>query len=247
MKGVKALHEVVPAAGVMLVSADGLRVADWRPNAAEEVLRRDFEEPTEDWRDLRGPSAGSPRGASGEGAPGTRSGQQRDLFDRRLEEHRVHFARAAAPEVAVLAGAHGWELVLVLGDPRLTHPAAEALRSEGLSVVERDRQLEWVTPHELAARVAGDLEAARAEAQLALFGHVRDEALTGGRGALGPDDCRTTAGEGRVAVLLVDPSLEGADELAALVSEQRGRVVAAAAGLRAQLGEAGGAVALLRW
>jgi hypothetical protein len=152
-------HDDERRAGLLLLSAEGARAMDWRPGRAEELRSYSFDEDVEGWRELRGPSASHPRG-SGEAAPAFRSGQQRDLFERRLEQHRVAFVRHVAADVVELARARGWRFVLVLGDPRLTHGAAEVLHGSGIEAGQSDRLLGWLTPHELALAVAPDLERA---------------------------------------------------------------------------------------
>ncbi len=87
------------------------------------------------------------------------SSPQRDLFERRLEQHRVAFVKDVAARCLVVARERGWPLVLVLGDPHLTAPAAEVLRHGGVEAQQSNRGLAWKTHHELALAVA-DVEQA---------------------------------------------------------------------------------------
>lgn len=144
-------------AGLVLVSASGVRVAQWTRTRTEVVVERPFELEG-DARELRGPAESRPRGRGD--AAARRSGQQRDLHERRLEAHRERFVREVAAGAVAVAHARGWEVVVVLGDPRLGAPAAEELRRGGLRVVEDDHVLDWLTPHELAVRVAPVVERA---------------------------------------------------------------------------------------
>jgi hypothetical protein len=145
--------------GLMVLAAHEARLVEWGPRRTEEVRRIELGDVAGDERELRGPSASHPRGAPGAG-PGSHSGQQRDLHARRLEQHRAavieEFAQDAVPEIE----RHGWPFVLILGDPRLTHAAAGALRPRGVPVQESPRILGWLTPAELAREVSVEVERA---------------------------------------------------------------------------------------
>ena len=146
-------------AGLLLVFGDGARLDTWRPGSTVEVEQFEFGEPMAGSHELQGPAASHPRG-SGERAPGTHSSSQRDLFERRLEQHRVVFVREVAGKCLAVARERGWPLVLVLGDPHLTAPAAEVLRHGGVEVEQSNRILGWKTHHELALAVGPDVERA---------------------------------------------------------------------------------------
>ena len=153
----RATYHADSNVGLLLVSGDGARLDEWRPGATEEIERFDFGEPMADSHELQGPAASHPRG-SGERAPGTHSSPQRDLFERRLEQHRIAFVRDVAAQCLVAARALEWPLVLVLGDPHLTAPAAEVLRHGGIEAEQSNRILGWKTHHELALAVGPDVE-----------------------------------------------------------------------------------------
>jgi hypothetical protein len=158
----QAPHDAHKVAGLLLVFADGARLDEWRPNRTEEVERFELGEPMADSHELRGPAAAHPRGG-GEGAPGTHSSQQRDLFERKLENHRVAFVREIAAKCLTVARRRGWPLVLVLGDPHLTEPAADVLRHGGIEVERSAKLLSWMTGAELAKAVGPEVEAALLE------------------------------------------------------------------------------------
>ena len=157
-----ATREADSTVGLLLVSRDGARLDEWRRGATAEVERFELGEPMADSRELRGPAASHPKGG-GEGAPGTRSSQQRDLFERRLEQHRIAFVRDVAARSVVVARERAWPLVLVLGDPHLGGPAAEVLRHGGVEVERSGRHLSWLTHHELAKAVGPEVERALLE------------------------------------------------------------------------------------
>lgn len=153
----KPAREADAVVGLLLVSADGARLDEWRHGKTEEIQRFELGDPMRDHHELLGPAASHPKGR-GEGAPAFRSSQQRDLFEHRLEEHRVAFVRDAAVRSAAVARKRGWPLVVVLGDPRLGGPAAVELRHAGVDVERSDRLLGWMTHPELARTVGADVE-----------------------------------------------------------------------------------------
>lgn len=148
------------AVGVLLVSADGASVGEWTPRRVEEL--RAFELPVTDAveHELVGPSYSHPRG-SGEKATAARSSNQRDLWERRMDEHRVRFTRSAAADTAKLAKSRGWDAVLVLGDPRRAGPARDELERAGVQAIPIDSVLDWMRPAALAERLAPDVERIR--------------------------------------------------------------------------------------
>ncbi len=153
----KTTHEADSNVGLLLVFGEGARLDVWRPGSTEEIEHFELGEPMAHSHELRGPAAAHPRGG-GEGVRGTRSFPQRDLFERRLEQHRVAFIREVAAKCVVVARERGWLLLLVLGDPHLTAPAAEVLRHGGIEVEQSNRILGWKTHHELALAVRPDVE-----------------------------------------------------------------------------------------
>jgi hypothetical protein len=138
-------------AGVLLVSADRVRIGEWHTRRVEEL-------------ELLGPSYSHPRG-SAEKATAARSSAQRDLWERRLEEHRERFARSAASRAADTARRRSWDVVLVHGDPRRTRPALQELERQGVPAFGSDLVLDWLRPAALAERLAPEVEAARADLQ----------------------------------------------------------------------------------
>lgn len=156
MNALTGSQRVAASAGLLLVSGDGVRLAEWRPGRAEDVLRLEF--PPLEQRELRGPAHAHPRTAAA-AAPGTHSGGQHDLYEKRVEVHRQRFVREVADEVTGIAEQRGWKAVVVFGDPRLSHVATQVLRHGPAPVVESDAILGWLPPNELAERAAPLVEA----------------------------------------------------------------------------------------
>jgi Bacterial archaeo-eukaryotic release factor family 10 len=152
------------SAGLMLISGEGVTLAEWHPRKVEELRKFELDLTESAEHELVGPSYGHPRG-SGEKATAARTVSQRDLWERRMEEHRVRFARSAAAEAAQTAKSRGWDVVLVLGDPRRAGPACEELRRRGVAAVRSELVLDWLRPAALATRLTPEVERARAELQ----------------------------------------------------------------------------------
>jgi len=149
-------------AGLLILSADGAVIAEWSPRRVAQLRRLELGLTDAAEHELVGASYSHPRG-SGEKAIAARSSTQRDLWERRVEDHRARFARSIAAAAAHTAKERGWDLVLVLGDPRRTGPACEELEHKGVRAVPSDHVLDWMRPAALAARVAPAIEDARIE------------------------------------------------------------------------------------
>jgi hypothetical protein len=150
------------AAGVMLVSAEGATIAEWHPRKVEEIRKLELAPTEAEEHELHGPSYSHPRGST-EKASAARSSAQRDLWERRVEARRGRFARTAAADVAKAARKRGWDVVLVLGDPRRAVPACEELRRRGVAAFRSELVLDWLRPAALADRLAPEVARARTE------------------------------------------------------------------------------------
>jgi Bacterial archaeo-eukaryotic release factor family 10 len=150
--------------GVLLLSADGATIGEWSPRRVEELQKLELPVTEAAEHELLGPSHAHPRG-SGERATAARSSNQRDLWERRMDEHRVRFARSAAATTAKIAKRRSWDVVLVLGDPRRTGPACDELDDAAVDAVPIGSVLDWMRPAALAKRLAPDVERARTVTQ----------------------------------------------------------------------------------
>ena len=147
--------------GLLLVSGEGATIAEWHPRRVEVLRKLELGLTEAEEHERAGGSYSHPR-ASAEKGRAALAGSQRDLWQRRLEDHRARFARSAADAAARTADARGWDLVLVLGDPRRTRPAVEELERHDVRAVRSDLVLDWLRPAALASRLAPEVERARA-------------------------------------------------------------------------------------
>ena len=149
-------------AGLMLVSADAATIAEWHPRKVEEIRKLELTPTEAEEHELLGPSYSHPRG-SAEKASAARSSSQRDLWERRVEARRGRFAKSVAADAAKAARKRGWDLVLVLGDPRRAVPACEELKRRGVAAFRSELVLDWLRPAALADRLAPEVARARTE------------------------------------------------------------------------------------
>lgn len=195
-----ALDDAQPA-GVALVSRAGVRLVEWQPGHIEELGNWQFVPETQEWRMMKYVS-GSARTQV--------TTTLTDKLKRRLDVQRRRFFAPVAEAVDEVARQRQWERLLLTGDPRLTEEFAKALPAGNSrrGVLFSSRLLHDLEGSALSEAVAGELAAAKREAQLALVTRARDAALAGGPGALGLADTLAALTEGRVHRLLLDGARE---------------------------------------
>ncbi|HSI97069.1 MAG TPA: VLRF1 family aeRF1-type release factor [Gaiellaceae bacterium] len=183
-------------AGLVVVSQAAAVALEQHLGVVRELTTIALEPDTSDWREMKGPAAANPALAQ-HGAP------QRDLFDRRLGEHRGRLLEGAATRLVELAAQRSWDRVVVAGDGRLGPPLAEAFGAYETDVSVVDRTLHGISPSEIGAALAGELDEANRRREDRLVARARNAALSGGAGALGLADVLTALADGRVDRLLV--------------------------------------------
>lgn len=263
---IELLDEGQPA-GLVLASRNEARLLEWRLGELQELDRLEpvvLEAPHE---------RSGPVGSS----PGRRaSSPKHEQREARERARTLRFLERVGGAATALAGARGWERVLVSGGDRLTEPLAQALAARLQDMLIRDpRVLLALDVDALTDTVTEQLAAHRAEDEQRLVRTARETALRSGPAALGLSDVVGALNEGRVAHLLYDPEVRyqgsvAADGMlhadvesprnAATVPEPRlterlveraletgARVTPVEGAARSALGEAGGIAARLRW
>lgn len=255
------------AAGVLLVSKEEARVFEWRAGSLQLLTR--MEQPyVEAPHERAGQIGGGPQGQFH-----TPRREQRDARERdRIQRFLGQVTRVAAE----LAGARGWERILVSGGKRWTEPTVagfpEALRDK---VFTDARVLNGLDDVALAAAVTEWIHEQQTERAAQLAGQVRDAAGSAAAG-LGLSEVAAALNAGRVAHLVYDPkvryvgtmgadgALYGGDEvgpdghpgvpeprLTERLVEQalktRARVTPVEGAAEGALRDAAGVAALLRW
>jgi peptide subunit release factor 1 (eRF1) len=193
---VAALDEGRPA-GIVSINKRGTRLLEWRLGEAEEISTAEFTVAGRDWREKTGPAPAQPLDSRV-------GGHDRDQYEDRVDMNRLRFVREQAREVANEANRRRWDRLIVAGDPRLTKPFAEELEPVGgeqLHVTDLSWQDE--APNTIAEQAWDLFKLLRRARAVSLIEQVRDLALSGGAGALGPADVCACLNEGRVERLLV--------------------------------------------
>jgi hypothetical protein len=216
-------------AGIVAVTAHGIRVIDYRLGEAQEVGAQAYQ-PAAETRELVGPGQAGSR-------QGPRSTAQRDLHDRRTAAHLERFLTGSGGQVAELGFKPDWENLLVTGDTGLVaafvagmpHALQANLVTAGHTVAA------GLPAARVAALVAADLRAARQRRHLRLTEQARDAAFAGDAATYGLVGTVRAAEQGRVRHLLLDRLRHRADSGGLETGEQ----------LVEQTYRAGGAVTLV--
>lgn len=185
-------------AGVVLVSAEEVRLLEWRVGTLALLSR--MEQPyVEASHERAGQVGGGPKGQFNTPMREQRQARGRDRAQRFLEQ--------AIKVAAELAGHRGWERILVSGGDRWTEPTIakfpQALRDK---VFADARVLNGLDDGALAAAVTEWAHQQHAEHERQLVAQVRDAAASG-VGALGLSEVAAALNAGRVSHLVYDPQV----------------------------------------
>lgn len=190
------------AAGVVAVSAGSVRAVSATNGGAEEAMLLAMDDQSGEWRRLQGPASSNP-------AQALHTASQRDLFERRLKEHRRQFVGGAGDALLAATSKHGWDRVAIAGSAEFVAALAEALEDHIETIRCSFAPRHELSATEMARQFVPELDAARERRHTSLVNDVRDAALaTRGTAALGVDDVATALAEGRVQRLLLDTRRE---------------------------------------
>lgn len=183
-------------AGLVLVSAEAVRLLHWQDGRVTEPARSLYEIEPGQWRDYDAYA----------GYPGrSPAGLHVAEFDQRVAEWRQRFLRTTAQAVGAQVADRGWHRILLAGEPRVTGPFLQQLSEPAASQVAAtvDANLIW----EEHAAVAGRLDDALRDAGLrearALVGEAISRAFAGGEAAIGWPEVAGSLVQHRVGHLIV--------------------------------------------
>jgi hypothetical protein len=166
--------------GLVVVSSDELRLLELDMGEGRELRRLDLSQPGFEWSLRKEPNAG-------------------------VVENLHRIADIAAREVARTARSHGWDAVVVAGNPRVAQPLAAEIAKGGLSVQTFDADpAPELTPSTIADLCDVYAKASRRTRDQHLVEQVREHAAASGRGALGLADVAAALAQGRVDHLVLD-------------------------------------------
>jgi Bacterial archaeo-eukaryotic release factor family 10 len=188
-------------AGLVLASADAVRLLEWRDGTVTEPAESLYEIQTGQWRDYDA-YVGHPGPAAG--------GMHVAEFDQRLAEWRQRFLRATAQSAAAQLGKLGWERILLAGEPPLVGDFAgelpDPLGRRVIATVEANLLNEPLNV--IADRLGAALDEARIQQGELLVEQAIDGARAGQAAAIGWPEVMSTLVQHRVRHLLIDPAAE---------------------------------------
>ncbi|MGH3282307.1 MAG: VLRF1 family aeRF1-type release factor, partial [Trebonia sp.] len=202
-------------AGLVLVSAEAVRLLHWQDGRVSEPARSLYEIEPGQWRDYDAYA----------GYPGrSPAGLHVAEFDQRVAEWRQRFLRATAQAVGDQAAGLGWHRIVVAGEQRVTGPFLRQLpEPTAVQVVSTvDANLIWEDHAAVAERLDDALRDAALQEGRALADEAVRRALAGGEAAIGWPEVTDSLVHHRVHHLIVsadatpDPAVLGPQTQAAL-------------------------------
>jgi Bacterial archaeo-eukaryotic release factor family 5 len=243
----KLLDEGAPI-GVVAVSAERVRLHEWRLGALEIVDDWEAEMYMRDWRERKAQRPANRARTQGASASG------RDQFDQRLEHNRARFLEETGRLVADQARSRAWRRVFAFGDPEHFRELNEG--AEKGTAVELAEEVNLISEDRgrLLERVNAAVADGNRRRELTLIQRVAEAAATpGGRGALGLIDVQRSLNEGRVEDLVFDADTENReladleDEILERAFRTSARITPVESEAAEALREHGGVAALLRY
>jgi hypothetical protein len=240
--------------GVALVSAERVRLHEWRPGSLEELRAWELSVFAEDWRERKAPRVPDPARAQAVSSSG------REQFGDRLADNRHRFLGECRRLALELGAERGWPELLALGPPQhlecfIEHAETASpplRRAEEADLISAPRG-------EVEGHVAASVERLAGQREAELAARVIGDGAGSQRGSAGADETVAALREARVEQLVLDAGLVDAggvgngDEAIAVepmvrLALESGAAVAPLHGEAAErLVPAGGVAALLRY
>lgn len=186
-----------PHVGVVLVSADRVRLLEWSLGAIRKLEDWEITLFSLDWRERK-----AERSIPGQGTRTSASG--RDQFDQRLDANRHRFLREVGSLVAAEDSKRRWRHLIAFGVEGFPEELGEGLagKASNLHVVPHD--LVSSKEAQIAERVGAEVRELNAKRALELVAEV-EEAMGAAPGtALGPQESLEALSEGRARHLIFD-------------------------------------------
>ena len=206
--------------GVAVVSAERVRLLDWRLGRAEQLHDWELEYFGGDWKERKAQRPRDP--ARGEAI----SSSGKDQYDQRLEANRERFAEQTGRLTHSESRKRGWRQAVIFGDERYVHKFSQGIEDD-LPVVHIDADLVSEPATSIERHVEDALPGINRTRETALIDHIKEAAYAEGRSSLGVQETLQALGEGRVAHLVYDAGRDYADVglESGTVADQEGRPV----------------------
>lgn len=248
--------------GLVLVGGDAVRLLHWEAGRVTEPERALFELELGDWREYAGYAMANPARAQ-------QTATHVESYEQRVDEWRRRFLTAAAAATGDRLRALGWARVVLASEGQVVRPFADAWPDElrDRVVAEVDANLVWQPAAEVADRMAPEAHRAWRRDVYAVLQRALEGAREGRRGSTGLDETLHAIAHGRAEHVVLDsihafdPTEIGPEASAVvgpvpapLVAERAtehaiatGAAVSAVCKRSAELAEAGGIAATLRY
>ena len=215
--------------GVVAVSAEQVRVFEWRLGITEELDRWGARISRRQWRERK---AGKPRNpAAGQAV----SAAGKDQHDQRLEANRERFLRQSGPLVVKEAGRRDWRLILAYGD----HHEVEILGADADGPGIRpmaEANVIGESVEDVGRRVSEDVTELNRQRELELVQRAIGAALESDRrGSLGVAPTEAALAEGRVEHLVFQGDSRDREERTEAVANRADDLIEAAVLTSAQI------------
>jgi peptide subunit release factor 1 (eRF1) len=202
-----AAHDEGRAAGILNVTRETARVLVWSVGEVEELATSIFE--VED--DVMARTKSATVRPAGQGSAGR---QDRDDFESRIDDNLHRWARHVVDEAVDLVTRHGWDRMVIAGNPKLREDIAEMVRdadTKGVHVLVADETFETSAPHVVAERVWPLLRSVHRQREADLVDQAIERGLGGNHGAVGLRKVCDALNQGRVQhlVYVSDLQVEG--------------------------------------
>ena len=186
-----------PHVGVVLVSADRVRLLDWSLGAIRELQDWEITLFSRDWRERKAERS----------IPGPRSwtsASGRDQFGQRLDANRQRFLHEVGSLVGEEHSRRRWRHIIAFGNDEHPRGLADGLggAADRLHLVRHD--LVGAPEGQVAERVAQEVRELNANAALAAVNEVAEAIGAEPGAALGPQETLEALAEGRVRHLIFD-------------------------------------------
>jgi Bacterial archaeo-eukaryotic release factor family 10 len=236
--------------GVALVSAERVRLHEWRPGSLEQLRAWELSVFAKDWRERRAQRVPDPASAQAVSSSG------REHYGDRLADNRHRFLGECRALALELGAERAWPELLALGPPQHlecfmeeAETASPPLHAGG------EVDLISAPQGEVEAHVADSVERLAVEREAELAERAIERGSGGERGSAGPDETLVALREARVERLVLDADLltdgaadNGSAEQMVRMALEGGASVTALQGEAAErLAAAGGVAALLRY
>ncbi len=244
--------------GVAAVSAEKVRLFDWRLGRVEQLHDWELEYFAGDWKERKAQRPRDP--ARGEAV----SASGRDQYDQRLEANRERFAEQTGRLAHQESRRRSWRRAVVFGDQRYVSKFSEGF-GERMTLLHLDGDLISEPTDMIERRIEELLPELNRSRETELIERIKEAAYAEGRSSLGPEETFQALTEGRVQHLVYDAnrdyagveldsvaasSLDGQPLIERMVelALSSGAEITPVEGASAQrLAQQGGIVALLRY